>query len=87
MEAGDKRGHHHPLIMLTKTHSGALAKLHTVGEGLDNDLMVTDATGQLRSGVGIRLQKELDTGVYVAGLNPLGPADSSGMIEEVLINT
>ena len=32
MEEEDKIGHHHPLVMLTKTHTGAVAKLQTVGE-------------------------------------------------------
>jgi hypothetical protein len=32
MEEEEKIGHHHALVTLTKTHSGAIAKLQTVGE-------------------------------------------------------
>lgn len=82
MEEEDKLGHHHPLIMLTKTHSGQIAKLHTVGDSLDSNLMIKDATGQVQAGVGIRLQQESRWGIYVAGLTPKGPADKSGKIAE-----
>ena len=82
MEEEDKIGHHHPLVMLTKTHEGTIAKLHTVGKSLDHNLMLTDATGILKAGVGIRLQQESRWGIYVAELTPNGPADSSGKIKE-----
>ena len=32
MEKEEKVGHHHAMVTLTKTHTGALAKLETVGE-------------------------------------------------------
>jgi hypothetical protein len=82
MEEEDKMGHHHPLVMLTKTHTGHIAKLHTVGDSLDSNLMVKDAKGQLKAGVGIRLQQESRWGIYVAGLTPNGPAEKSGKIAE-----
>ena len=71
-----------PAVTLTKTHSGHLAKLHTVGENLDKNLTITDRNGQVQAGVGIRFQEERNYGIYVAGLTPKGPADASGKIQE-----
>ena len=115
MEEEERAGHHHCLITLTKTHSGEIAKLQTVGErcdrprfrlkrdmldldtkaapsmrgkpdvdplasplpdslsSLDHDLTIQDANGNIRSGVGIRLQQESRYGIYVAELTPKGP--------------
>jgi hypothetical protein len=36
MEEEERAGHHHSLITLTKTHSGEIAKLQTVGERCDH---------------------------------------------------
>jgi membrane-associated protease RseP (regulator of RpoE activity) len=84
----DRMGNHHPLVTLTKTHTGHLAQLHTVGESLDNNLTITDSSGQVKAGVGIRFQEERNYGIYVAGLTPKGPAEASGMIQvdDILIN-
>ncbi len=129
MEEEERAGHHHSLITLTKTHSGEIAKLQTVGErcerhhfrlsaiwwirtqkprqacmanltltlppppslsplpdslsSLDHDLTIQDANGNIKSGVGIRLQQESRYGIYVAELTPKGPGkqcpcDTSG---------
>jgi len=71
-----------PAVTLTKTHSGHVAKLHTVGENLDKNLTITDRNGQVQAGVGILFQEERNYGIYVAGLTPKGPADASGKIQE-----
>ena len=124
MEEEERAGHQHSLRTLTKTHSGEIAKLQTVGErcdrprfwlsaicwirtqkphracvanltltlppppsptlsSLDHDLTIQDANGNIKSGVGIRLQQESRYGIYVAELTPKGPGkqcpcDTSG---------
>jgi hypothetical protein len=40
---------------------------------LDHDLTIHDANGNIKSGVGIRLQQESRYGIYVAELTPKGP--------------
>ena len=44
---------------------------------LDHDLTIQDANGNIKSGVGIRLQQESRYGIYVAELTPKGPGAAS----------
>jgi hypothetical protein len=68
-------------MLVTTTLSGALTKLHVVGDFLDENLSVKDANGQVQSGVGMLLQHEPRFGIYVASLTPKGPADECGKIK------
>ena len=68
-------------MLVTTTLSGALTKLHVVGDFLDENLSVKDASGQVQSGVGMLLQHEPRFGIYVASLTPKGPADECGKIK------
>lgn len=44
---------------------------------LDQDLTIQDASGNIISGVGIRLQQESRYGIYVAELTPKGPGKAA----------
>jgi hypothetical protein len=81
------RATRHPVITLTRTQSGHLAKLRVEGAPLERDLVLHDETGQVQAGVGLVLHQESRFGVYVASVTAGGPADLSGRIkpDDVLV--
>ena len=64
----------HPVITLTKSHSGHLAKLTLEGTPLEKDFVVHDEFGEVLGGVGMVLHQEASWGIYVAQVTPGGPA-------------
>ena len=71
----------HPVITLTKSHSGHLAKLTLEGTPLEKDFVVHDEFGDVLGGVGMVLHQEASWGIYVAQVTPGGPAAAAGCIE------